>query len=496
MPWVRRSLSLAILASCASSVTLLAQRKQALDTGATPYVLGERLRLRSAVLGEMREVIVTVPASYAAGDRKYPVVYVLDGGEYATIATAAVRAVGSSSRMPESIVVSIVNTDRERDYTPALRATRELPPGIAHAGGADAFLAFLSRELVPMIDARYRTQPLRVVVGHSLGGLVAAHALATQPSLFRRYVLIDPSLWWDAGASVAAVSRSFEAHPDARAAIAYVAPSDREFRTLMTKAPAEVTGQFVPIAEAHENMAYRGIYDGLLALFADYVPAARHDEGQASIEALSRQYAALNRSFGYPVPIPLSSFLEVANREANQERFAMAFAALDRAALAYPASPTIRDWRAQITSMADESAKSGIRAAPSGTSLARASAEDLARLRGEWTTQTIVDPGTPSEGEARFELRGDTLALLEVAHHVAFDGGDFRLLPAMVEIRGDSIRWERENRGGGRVLVTGRFVTADRIVGEQSVLRARPMPAGFNPPKVTVVMERRKAPSR
>ena len=83
------------------------------------------------------------------------------GGEYAVIATAAVRAVESSSRMPEAIVVSIVNTDRERDFTPPLRMTSELPPGVRHAGGANAFLAFVSRELVPMIDERLRLRDQR-----------------------------------------------------------------------------------------------------------------------------------------------------------------------------------------------------------------------------------------------------------------------------------------------------------------------------------------------
>jgi predicted alpha/beta superfamily hydrolase len=492
MTWVRSSLSLALAGSCALPSMLVAQRKPALDTGTTPYILGTRIRLRSAVLGETREVIVTVPSSYSTGARKYPVVYVLDGSEYATIATAAVRSVGSSSRMPESIVVAIVNTDRERDFTPALRKTTELPPGIAHAGGADAFLAFMSRELLPMIDARYRTQPLRVLVGHSLGGLVAAHALATMPALFRRYVMIDPSLWWDAEASFAAVSRSFETHPDLRAAIAFVAPADNDFRELMSKAPSDVAGHFVPITEAHENMAYRGIYDGLLALFGDYVPEARHDESRATIGALTRQYAALTKSFGYQVPIPLSSYLEVANREANQGRFENAFAALDRATLAYPASSTIREWRAQIQSIADESAKSGSKAVTNAIPFSPASARDAERTRGEWTLHTAVEPGTPGDGEARFELRGDTLVLLEVAHHVAFDGGDYRVLPATVEIRGDSIRWERENRGGGHILVTGRFVTADRIVGEESMVGGHPMPPGFSPPKVTVVLERRR----
>lgn len=186
---------LTLVAAFVAPALLIAQSQTTSRVTSSPYVLGERIRQRSTVLGESREVIVTLPPSSAGGNGKYPVVYVLDGDEYATIATTSIRALASSARMPESIVVAIVNSDRKRDLTPTLARTSELPPGISRAGGADAFLEYVSRELVPMINGRYRAQPLRVVVGHSLGGLLAVRALAATPTLFRRYVLIDPSLW-------------------------------------------------------------------------------------------------------------------------------------------------------------------------------------------------------------------------------------------------------------------------------------------------------------
>ncbi|TFH66787.1 MAG: alpha/beta hydrolase [Gemmatimonadales bacterium] len=95
------------------------------------------------------------------------------------------------------IVVAIPNTgDRTRDLTPASE-TEHAGTGFPTAGGADRFLGFLADELIPHIDSTYRTETFRVLVGHSIGGLFATHALLTRPDLFRGYVAISPILWWN-----------------------------------------------------------------------------------------------------------------------------------------------------------------------------------------------------------------------------------------------------------------------------------------------------------
>lgn len=98
------------------------------------------------------------------------------------------------------IVVSINNTDRTRDLTPshAMLGTGGKPvPGFATSGGGLNFLTFMRTELVPRIDSAYRTEPYRILVGHSFGGITAINALYTMPTVFNAYVAIDPSFWWD-----------------------------------------------------------------------------------------------------------------------------------------------------------------------------------------------------------------------------------------------------------------------------------------------------------
>jgi predicted alpha/beta superfamily hydrolase len=103
-------------------------------------------------------------------------------------------------QIPELIIVAIPNTNRTRDLTPTHSLTDQLgkeSKSLTSSGGGDAFLEFLQDELSPKIEANYRTLPYRILAGHSLGGLLAIHALLSATTTFQGIIAIDPSLWWD-----------------------------------------------------------------------------------------------------------------------------------------------------------------------------------------------------------------------------------------------------------------------------------------------------------
>jgi predicted alpha/beta superfamily hydrolase len=259
---------------------------------AAPFVFGETLRFESVRMGGPREIVVRVPRGGTG--LRYPVVYVLDGAEGFLPATAAAGFLAAHLSMPEAIVVGVRHADRGYELTPLPSAAGSVP-GVPRPGGADALLAHLADEVFPLVESRYPTQPYRVVVGHSLGGLFAVHALASRPELFQGYVLLDPALWWDGGGVARRLEASFRGHPDARARLVLV-----ESRGVDGAGPPDpglpgVRFRRVLVdGESHATLAYRGIYEGLRALFSDYPPAYRRDAEAAT--AASRGLASRTAS--------------------------------------------------------------------------------------------------------------------------------------------------------------------------------------------------------
>ena len=162
----------------------------------------KRLSLKSAVLGEERIVLVRTPDDYERSGQQYPVLYLTDGDRQMSHTISTVEFLARNGRIPELIIVGIINTDRTRDLTPTngtLKAPGGQPQRFPTAGGADKFLKFIETELIPSIEADYRTQPYRVFAGHSFGGLFALHTMMTRPEVFNAYIAVSPTFPWDDG---------------------------------------------------------------------------------------------------------------------------------------------------------------------------------------------------------------------------------------------------------------------------------------------------------
>jgi predicted alpha/beta superfamily hydrolase len=65
------------------------------------------------------------------------------------------------------------------------------------SGGNEAFLQFIREELMPYVDANYKTQSYKILAGHSFGGITSINCVLTHPGMFDAYIAISPSLWWD-----------------------------------------------------------------------------------------------------------------------------------------------------------------------------------------------------------------------------------------------------------------------------------------------------------
>jgi len=163
---------------------------------------GSQLRkiTSSIVAGQEYDLHIMLPGGYAASNKSYPVVYLMDSQWDFPLVTALYGEQYYDGFIPQMIIVGVTwggknpNPDslRARDYTPTnVRGTPQ-------SGGADKFLSFMKEELFPFIEKNYRADKNdRTLMGCSLGGLFTMYALLTQPGMFQRYVATSPAFMWD-----------------------------------------------------------------------------------------------------------------------------------------------------------------------------------------------------------------------------------------------------------------------------------------------------------
>lgn len=181
----------------------VAQAHTVLQTPApveTPIVIGRSYALPSAIMSAMREINIWLPPGYADSGKAYPVLYVLDGGQdqdfHHISGLAQMGTVVGTTR--DVIVVGIASVDRRNEL--ALPTTDpDLIARYPTQGHSDRFRRFVADEVLPFIQARYRTSGETALMGESLAGLFVVETFLKEPQMFDAYVAVSPSLWWDGG---------------------------------------------------------------------------------------------------------------------------------------------------------------------------------------------------------------------------------------------------------------------------------------------------------
>jgi len=156
------------------------------------------------------QIYIALPDSYNPSDAKrYPVIYLLDGdwyfdGSHWRLGKGGVRGIISkyveSGDMPEVILVAIgypAKNHRERDFLyPAD------PWFSISSGGGLKFYSFIKDELIPKIDAEYKTNITygRTLIGHSHGAYFSFFTLLqssiNETFLFKNYLVSSPTVFY------------------------------------------------------------------------------------------------------------------------------------------------------------------------------------------------------------------------------------------------------------------------------------------------------------
>lgn len=238
---------------------------------ATPITLtlGDEFKMQSKVLNEERTLLIHTPSDYETSNKKYPVIYVLDGNSHFSHTINASNVLREFERMPESIIVGIPNNlgTRGRDL----------------ASQKDNFKKYIKEEVIPFVNKTYRTNKIKTLFGHSLGGVFTLNFLATEPEIFDNYIAASPVVQIFNSELQSRFVTFFKEHPtinksvyftltEATAEGSVVYNALNKFVDLFKKEAPKTLHWKYDFIENHVHMTtpYVTMYNGLNRVFHDY----------------------------------------------------------------------------------------------------------------------------------------------------------------------------------------------------------------------------------
>lgn len=264
------------LMAAASPVAAQAER--------TSIVIGQSWTLRSVIMGARREINVWLPPGYDRGAARYPVLYVLDGGQtqdfHHISGLAQLGTVNGTTR--DVIVVGIASVDRRNELAlPTDNA--ELIARYPTHGQSDRFRRFIAEEVQPFVEARFRTNGETALMGESLAGLFVVETFLKEPQMFDAWVAVSPSLWWDGGRLAQQSGAHLRDHSnDPRTLILTVGDEGAQAQALMETLTANLRDHALPGLtwtfqprpnESHATIYHGAALDAFRRLYAVAPPA-------------------------------------------------------------------------------------------------------------------------------------------------------------------------------------------------------------------------------
>lgn len=148
--------------------------------------------ISSYKLGEDREISISLPESYTKNpDKRYPLLVLLDGDYLVDPFQGALTYGAYWDDIPEVIIVGISqnkNNERETDCSVDDNTT-----GLPTDKGIN-FFEFISLELLPSIEKKYRISPFKMIGGHDItAGFLNFFLYKDQP-IFNGYISLSPEL--------------------------------------------------------------------------------------------------------------------------------------------------------------------------------------------------------------------------------------------------------------------------------------------------------------
>lgn len=226
--------------------------------------LSKTISVPSKILGDDREIEILLPENYS-GTGKYPVIYITDANYNFEIPSNYITQLIKFDAIPEAILVGIIQKNRGQEMDVFLSQS-----------GLD-FQDFISKELIPFVDANYNTSGFNSIVGHSDGAEFNHLLMITKDNPFRGFVNISENLNNDV---IAEISSFFQTYSGKK--IYYFIASGKYDSPYRIDAGKLIQNQFLSskntsvvltntLYEAdHQNLIAKSLVDAISFIFQDY----------------------------------------------------------------------------------------------------------------------------------------------------------------------------------------------------------------------------------
>lgn len=278
---------------------------------------GIEYTFESKAMAQNKQVIVGLPANYHQTQTHYPVLYITDGHGFFPGVSTTVATLASVHAMPEVIVVAVKHKNRRKELA---------------GGSAPSLAEFITEEVMPFIDKKYRTANMNILFGHSLGGSFALNILQSDTNPFNAHIAISPVIDEKVKNSEKPNLESlnkFLANNGSKETFLYLArgnetgifektiPAFKQLLSKHSKPPFNWSYQSFE-KDSHGTVAMPGLHYGLLALFRGWIMPQIGDPGKLSnlsqlaalggIDAIKNYYQQYSKRTSYNIAMPTIIF--------------------------------------------------------------------------------------------------------------------------------------------------------------------------------------------
>lgn len=308
-------------------LVLIQSLTQALGQTTTTFAL------ESKFLGEQRNIKVHIPKSIS-GDETFPVVITLDAEYMFYNFVGASELLSISEFMPQAIIVGIDQNyklkneerfSRWRDCDYDGKTGNLLPSG-------QKFKDFILQELIPYIQANYKTTNYVALAGHSFTGNFVLHFLNEKN--ISGVLAFSPYI---ADAAIPKMPESIGQITSEK--YLYISTASDDLRMHRSKLLLEDSTIFSPLSsntfhytfdnfddETHMTLTYRSAFNGLKFLFKDFSPIYKLDYSETTaiedyVSFLKNRYEHIQIIYGISMPFRDEDLSELVWTAAEKEQW-------------------------------------------------------------------------------------------------------------------------------------------------------------------------------